>query len=421
MTDAFSEVNSVVNDVHRNGGESGARMLMQHINEAREDFGKPGINKVSNGFDNYMKVVSDELVRSGVLPELSVGWAKENMDILGDGKKITDTHLKRFQHSADNSQNPVDQLLIRSLNDMAPDLKNASNDQPGRETVINMQDLDQRLAGYQDQRDYELPGGRGHDPNARRTQVLLEDGGKFFDYLDGIRNDGEQDGRVSRNDLVTFNERAKSDPGFARQFSPEQLDAVRELEQRWDDEGQSIHTGGIFTQFMTRESIAKGIGFQDIPAETIMQHTLNQDPQAHEAVPINPPQDNRRAIYDSEREVPINPPRDNSRAIRDSEGIGADKGTEPCDAPALPDRLMKDATQRVGEGPYQVAERLLPGASHKEIMELTRALKRDFQERTGDHSDRMITMKVGERFITPENLDRILSQSPALRRRMGIG
>jgi|GEM_PF-1389283 len=412
MTDAFSEVNSVVNDVHANGGESGARMLMQHINEAREDFSKPGVNKVSNGFDNYMKVVSDELVRSGVLPELSVGWAKENIDILGNGTEITDTDLKKFQHSADNANNPVDQLLIRSLNDMAPDLKNTSDDQPGRESLITMQDLDQRLAGYQDQRDFELPGGSGHDPNAHRTQVLLENGGRLFDYLDGIRNDGEQDGRVSRNDLVTFNERAKSDPGFARKFSPEQLDAVRELEQRWDDEGQSIRTGGIFTQFMTRESIAKGIGFQDIPAETIMQHTFSQKPRTNEDALINPPRENRRAINDSEEAVQINPPPDNRRAIHDTERPG------PCDAPGLPDRLLRDATQRVGEGPYQVAERLLPGASHREIMELTRALKRDFQERTGDHSDRMVTMKVGERFITSENLDRILSQSPALRRRL---
>ncbi|MBZ0186708.1 MAG: hypothetical protein K8F91_10705, partial [Candidatus Obscuribacterales bacterium] len=103
--------------------------------------------------------------------------------------------------------------------------------------------------------------------------------------------------------------------------------------------------------------------------------------------------------------------------------VGDDRLVNPPDQNHIPDSgptcdLINDARQRVGEGPYQVASRLLPGASHREIMELTRAMKNDYQDRTGDLSDRMKQMKVGEQFITEQNLEKILRQSPALQNRL---
>lgn len=432
MTDAFSDASAIVNQVNQNGGESAARLMMDSVNNARDDFKEPSLNKVGNGYNNYMTVLSDELQRSGVLPELSVGWAKANIDVIGNGRSISDNDIRKFEHQADNSTNPVDQMMIKSLKDQAPDLKEASKDQRGLETVITSKDLNNRLDFRADYRQYSLPDELGKNPNSLRAQILFEKGDNgrdLFDFLDGIRDKGERDGKVDRNDLVTFNEMAKNDPEFRAAFSPEQIQTVKELESRWDYEGARIHDQGFFKQELTRDSIAKGLGFEDvhIPAEVPMKKALNQPHDLEEQSPfadrvieptINGP--TRGSL------PPINEPGDNRNAITDSE-VWDPQGKlnsvprvyEGRDAmnEAVSD-VFRDATQRVGEGPYQVASRLLPGASHREIMELTRAMKNDYQQTTGDHTDRMDHMKVGEHLINPENLQRILAKSPALQNRL---
>lgn len=445
MTDAFSDANAIVTQVNQNGGESAARLMMDSVNHAREDFKEPSLNKVGNGYNNYMTVLSDELQKSGVLPELSVGWAKANIDVIGNGRSISDNDIRKFEHQADNSTNPVDQMMIKNLKEQAPDLKYASKDQNGRETVITSNDLNSRLDANVDFRQYSLPDELGKNPNSLRAQVLFEkgeNGRDLFDFLDGIRDKGERDGKVDRNDLVTFNEMAKNEPEFRAHFTPEQIKTVQELEARWDYEGAEIHDHGFFKQELTRDSIAKGLGFEDvhIPAEVPMGKALNQPRDLEEQSPfadriieptVNDPGNNRNAIDDSRDHTrghlgPINDAGSNRNAIRDSE-VWDPQGElnlvpRPHEAREAMNESITDvfrgATQRVGEGPYQVAARLLPGASHREIIELTRAMKNDYQQRTGDHSDRMAHMKVGEHLINPENLERILAKSPALQNRL---
>lgn len=283
MTDAFSDANAIVNQVNQNGGESAARLLSDNINQAREDFkdtSRP--SGLSNGYSNYMNVLSEELQKSGVLPELTVGWAKSNLELIGNGDSISDKDIQKFEKVADN--NPIDQMMIRSLKEQAPDLRNESDDQRGRETVITAKDLDFRLVGEDSYRQNLLPDGFGTDPNARRAQVLFEkdpeSGRDLFDFLDGINHQGERTGKVDRNDLITFNRMAANDE-FGNRFTPEQIQTVKELEARWDYEGQKIHDGGLFVQDLTRESIARGIGEQngikEIKPSTMMDLARDQE------------------------------------------------------------------------------------------------------------------------------------------------
>lgn len=440
MTNAFSDANAIVNQVNQNGGESAARLMMDSISNAREDFKEPSLNKVGNGYNNYMTVLSEELQKSGVLPELSVGWAKANIDVIGNGRSISDNDIRKFEHQADNSTNPVDQMMIKSLNDQAPDLKKASKDQRGPETVITFKDLNKRLGLMADYRQYSLPDELGKNPNSHRAQVLFqkgENGRDLFDFLDGIRDKGERDGKVDRNDLVTFNEMAKNEPEFRANFTPEQIQTVQELETRWDYEGGQIHDQGFFKQELTRDSIAKGLGFEDvhIPAEVPMAKALNhphdlEKPRsfAHRIIEPTINDGNNRDAIDQSRGslLPESERDDNRNAIRDSEVWDPQgelnmvpKTFEGRDAinEAVSD-VFRDATQRVGEGPYQVASRLLPGASHGEIMELTKAMKNDYQQTTGDRTDRMAHMQVGEHLINRQNLQRILAKSLALQNRL---
>ena len=78
---------------------------------------------------------------------------------------------------------------------------------------------------------------------------------------------------------------------------------------------------------------------------------------------------------------------------------------------------MDDATQRKGEGPYQTAERLLPGASYAETIALAHVLKKYYQEHNNDNTDKLVKLKLGNHWLTEDNLSEIMEKSPALKAR----
>ena len=72
--------------------------------------------------------------------------------------------------------------------------------------------------------------------------------------------------------------------------------------------------------------------------------------------------------------------------------------------------MVNDAVQRAGEGPYQVAERLLGGkADAKTVMALTQVLKQQLIENTDSktYQEAVSKMEVGHQFFTCEKLESI--------------
>lgn len=84
-------------------------------------------------------------------------------------------------------------------------------------------------------------------------------------------------------------------------------------------------------------------------------------------------------------------------------------------APKLGADLGKAAMVRRGEGPYQVAERILgmggTKPDHKSIMELTRAFQNQYKDEQGKHA-RWNDLKVNHRFLTNENLSKVIEKLP---------
>lgn len=81
---------------------------------------------------------------------------------------------------------------------------------------------------------------------------------------------------------------------------------------------------------------------------------------------------------------------------------------------ALPPSLVEAATQKMGEGAYATAQRLLPHGTLSEIKSLSETLNKEYARTTGDTTADRRDMKVGHRFINEENLERIFSKSQAL-------
>jgi len=98
---------------------------------------------------------------------------------------------------------------------------------------------------------------------------------------------------------------------------------------------------------------------------------------------------------------------------------GADDPAKQAAAEAAKQELIKEGTQASGEGPYQVAQRILgAGASQADLNALTKAMKQSWQEKHGDaqhQNDKMTGLKAGEHFITPENIQALMDKVPGLK------
>ncbi len=96
----------------------------------------------------------------------------------------------------------------------------------------------------------------------------------------------------------------------------------------------------------------------------------------------------------------------------------------PAEAPAASLALSEETTElslvQLGEGPYQVAERLLSSGdsatSHEEVMALVRAMQTQYREEYPEDPN-LASLKVNHQFLSPEKLDSLLNSisDPAMR------
>ncbi|MBP6746633.1 hypothetical protein KA344_15450 [bacterium] len=96
----------------------------------------------------------------------------------------------------------------------------------------------------------------------------------------------------------------------------------------------------------------------------------------------------------------------------------------PAEAPVATLALSEETTElslvQLGEGPYQVAERLLSSGdsatSHDEVMALVRAMQTQYREEYPEDPN-LASLKVNHQFLSPEKLDSLLNSisDPAMR------
>ncbi|MBU6455187.1 MAG: hypothetical protein KGS72_25680 [Cyanobacteria bacterium REEB67] len=107
---------------------------------------------------------------------------------------------------------------------------------------------------------------------------------------------------------------------------------------------------------------------------------------------------------------------------------GADAKPSEPQAPALEPKeaIIDQSRTRLGEGPYQVAARVLgsdgKALNDKQLKELTEAFKQSYEEQRKQHPEMhdLMGLKVGHEFITKENISGVLSKisDPALKERL---
>lgn len=225
----------------------------------------------------------------------------------------------------------------------------------------------------------------------------------LFDRIDrpeGFLGLSGRDGRLTREEL----EAAVNIPGGAgrgRGPSPEALanrEAIRTMLDNWDKpEFQRFKQDGAVTPQSFRQGMEQEQ--RDIAAARASRDL------AQTALEDRQEADRHRNVQEAQREL----------ARREGR-------TNPVDS--LPDAILQAARVRRGEGPYQVAARLLsaPGEhgeratrpSHQDVMALTRALQAQMPE-----SERGKVLRVNQGLLTRENAQKVMEAlNPALRARL---
>lgn len=103
-------------------------------------------------------------------------------------------------------------------------------------------------------------------------------------------------------------------------------------------------------------------------------------------------------------------PEDNYTVLEDKNGKREKEG--------LTQKNTEDLTVRKGEGPYQAAKRFLgPGATHKEIMALVKAMKEEYAKNNSDKN--MRGLRQGTKLITNENYAAVMARlSPDMQKKV---
>lgn len=298
----------------------------------------------------------------------------------------------------------------------------------------------------------------------------LDDPGIFWNGTDGAITKSGIDSYIAEADSAA--PRRSIDPG-----QEEFVDSLRKFSENWDSPEMSPYKASEDT--MTRESFVAGleslparqetavtaveaasadatsaeaIDTSGVPAEFVPSVLAND---GSTTVPVDVPADaagvSQDAVLEEPAKVVVGPvdapaaspvvapvdvvPQETTSAAESA----SDARTWPVDVPAdVPVNvpvdvsvdpaatlsLSDDAAQlslvQLGEGPYQVAERLLSAGdsptSQTEIMALVRAMQAQYREEYPEDPN-LASLKVNHQFLTPEKVDGLLNSisDPTLR------
>ncbi|MFA7337774.1 MAG: hypothetical protein WC028_13380 [Candidatus Obscuribacterales bacterium] len=265
----------------------------------------------------------------------------------------------------------------------------------------------------------------------------------YFTEVDGMDDQGYiwngTDGAITKTGIDSFIAEADATPR-GRSINPYKdsyVDSLRQFSENWDSPEMAPFKE---TQdSMTRESFAAGLESLATDVEPV---TADVEPVPADVEPV--PQDQVQIADDIDQsQVPIVEGINTDPAEVSGE-VSAEVSTEvsgdtpaavstapidgpvdmPAEAPAATLALSEETTElslvRLGEGPYQVAERLLSSGdiatSHDEVMALVRAMQTQYREEHPEDPN-LAGLKVNHQFLSPENLDSLLNSisDPAMR------
>lgn len=212
------------------------------------------------------------------------------------------------------------------------------------------------------------------------------------------------DGKVSKEDIGNRIKQLEGEVG-GRTHTPDrdkQLDSARAIQtmvQNPDKYKDFLDKDGNFTTESYKAGMKKMEGKvqaasdnESFTGETLRRHNQLESTRENDARAKEQQKEQEKAEHDK-------------KVADDRKKLGE----------GLPDDLVKLAQVRKGEGPYQVAARLLSAGgekpSHKEVMALTRAMQAQFKAENSGNGD-MSSLKAGHGMMTKQNFADLLDKMP---------
>jgi len=256
----------------------------------------------------------------------------------------------------------------------------------------------------------------------------------FFAQVDGLDDPGMfwngEDGAITRSGIDSFI--ADADAYAPRRSSSpvkdQYVDALREISQNWDNPEMAPYKDTADS--MTRESFAAGLESlashqASLPTEVSGDNSASVSESAPVEMPAETAVDTTVGPVDMPAETAAVTPADTAadtpgNTVEGKVDMPAEAAPEaPSIAPALSEEAAQLSLVQIGEGPYQVAARVLSAgepASNDEIKALMRAMQAQYREEYPEDPN-LASLKVNHQFITADNLDALLESitDPALR------
>ncbi len=188
-----------------------------------------------------------------------------------------------------------------------------------------------------------------------------------------------------------------------------------------DSDASTIAPADVPAEVATESTSDAPTGPVDVPAEVATESTSDA-PTGPVDVPAEVATESTSDAPTGPVDVPAEVAVDASvdPSVDPASSVPSDSAVEPAAALSLSDDAAELSLVQLGEGPYQVAERLLSAGdsptNHTEIMALVRAMQAQYREEYPEDPN-LASLKVNHQFLTPEKVDALLSSisDPALK------
>jgi len=346
--------------------------------------------------------------KQDILPALSLAFLNENKETFKnpDDSDKFDVREVRFQAGRmfdkldmetayGGTENKVDDLQVALLGNAADVLN--KNDYNGEE-IVEFDDLADVLKDNAENAKTEGEFQKTRDFNKQIAEAFAKNP-RLFGVLDEANYGSETDGEVSEQEVDNFLAHCDKNESFKQLFTKEELKAVEDLKKTFDDPNNHKDDNGTLVEswnpwigsrsnWITKESIAKAVG-----GEEAMKALGSAISGAGKAL--------AEAAADVVKKV-----KEEGVTATADEAKETTETTEKVEDPEVV--MLTDAVQKAGEGPYQVAARLLKGKNDMEAqLALTKILKQQLMEDTGaqTYEEAVTKLIVGHKFFTPETID----------------
>lgn len=127
-------------DMFQNAADGRVTMdnVFKEIEKDRQAFGIGSAKEKA-----YVESVHWKLVKSNILPEVSLRYASENFDNLGEGGAITENSFKRFRVATYKDMDPIEKSMNHFLMKSYDSLKNQTS--PGYGVCVSQEDINMAL------------------------------------------------------------------------------------------------------------------------------------------------------------------------------------------------------------------------------------------------------------------------------------